>query len=122
MIRALVLGLVLAGAGPVYALESSPRPLARGDVAAVGTTPRIRPLAQRASVSMAQAPARVALLRPVSRPYVRPEIARGAATLPQTEPDVRKPSTPENPNAEHRKTTKRRNQPHAISQSRNAYE
>ncbi len=84
MIRAFALALALFAAGPVVALDSSVRPVARGEL----TDPQLtRPLARRAaipvSVAAPVAQTNLATTRPNLRPYERPELARGAATLPQ---------------------------------------
>ncbi|MEL6572055.1 MAG: extensin family protein [Pseudomonadota bacterium] len=87
MIRAIALALVIAIATPVVALDNSIRPVARGDFV---DDPLTRPMARRAAVPVTpSAPVvdtgRVVTpdLRPNLRPYDRPELARGAATLPQ---------------------------------------
>ena len=85
MIRWLTIACALGFGAPVAALDSSIRPMARGEVQgleraearrAVLPTPAIAPIAQ-------QTPVVSAGFRPTLRPYERPDLARGAATLPQ---------------------------------------
>lgn len=83
MIRWMLLACTLTLATPAIALDSSVRPVARGDLADL-----TRPLARRAAVPPAVAAPSIsqtvsAGTRPNHRPYERPDLARGAATQPQ---------------------------------------
>lgn len=75
MIRWMFLACGLCLASPSSALESSIRPLSREQV-----QDDARPLARRAAVPAVTSSVQN---RPVLRPYDRPDLARGAATLPQ---------------------------------------